>query len=299
MVASRVPQVVSIADSDGVLVQPGEHNVSDDVSRLFCFTPVVAFVATGRSIEWGWDIGVQIQARGVFGENAAAYQMGLSVNGQYRLEDPVCVVDTTEIERLKKAMRFQSDDHTLSATISLGAEAGRVLVEPGKRVILTLGSRTMHGFQLPDCRWSAEELKEKVLRLIRAEGLNIEVVGPHPDGNIDLQPIVDGKVVDKSNIPDILHTLYPSAMIIALVDGINDKSLARHPLVYPITFANGCKEVKEAVCERGGLIIPKVGHEGGCLEALYYIRREFLGMTDSSKWNQEQGWVVEEDPKRV
>ena len=291
MAATQVPQIAIIADSDGVLVQPGKHDVSKDVSRLFRFTPVVAFVATGRSLNWGWTIGEQIGARGVFAENSARYQFGRSVNFTYSLEEERCVVDPAHIQCLAKLIQLGRDEGGSIATIQINGTRGRVFVHPDKKATLTLGTRASDGSKVSGCPWISEQLKDKLTKLIEMQGLEIGCIGPFSDGNLDFQPQKDGRLVDKSWIPPIVQERFPSARPVALVDGINDVSLARHPLVYPITFANGCKEVKEAVRERGGLIIPKVGHEGGCLEALYYIRREFLGITQSSKWDQERGWM--------
>lgn len=275
------PKVVTVYDVDGVLVEMGERRVPSEVSNRFAINTIPTFVATGKPINWAWDIAVQIWGCGVFGENGAVYQMAHVENWGYtRVEEEVLTVDPGDIHRLLELLHFRRDDRNpyMQASITVEGKTDLVLVEPDKKVAVAFGTRGMHGFPFPSpgCRWSGEELCESISRLIEENGLGVRVIGPHPDGNIDFQPMVSDKVVDKSVIPGILRKLYPNAQIVVLVDGVNDISLAQHPDVFPITFANGCVQVKDVVRERGGLLINKVGYEGGVLEALEWINHEML-----------------------
>jgi len=282
------PRVAVIFDIDGVLVKEGERKVSDAIQRLCNLTPFLPFIASGKPINYCWILGHQISANGVFAENGTVHQLS---RDRVVADDIVSVVKNSDIALLKEALHFRGIGWA-HAEVEIDGEVSPVLFEPGKAAILTLAT-------LDNCRWTPLELKERVQTLIQKHRLRIEVVGPHKDGCLDFQPVDEhGQPYDKRSVPGVIKERFPFVQtIVALIDGDNDLPLASHPDVYPITFKNGSDGVKNIVGRRG-FVIEKVGYEGGCLEALYYIRREFLGITSSSKWSEEKrGWVEVKDPQ--
>ena len=285
------PRVAVIVDIDGVLVKEGGRKVSDDIQRLCSLTPFLPVIASGKSVDYCWILGYQISAKGVFAENGTVYQLFKTADDRVVTADVVSVVKNSDIALLKQALCFRETGHG-HAEIEIEGEVSPVLFEPGKAAILTLAT-------LDNCRWTPLELKERIQTLILKHRLRIEVVGPHKDGCLDFQPVDEhGQPYDKRSVPGVIRERFPFVQtIVALIDGDNDLPLASHPDVYPITFKNGSDKVKSIVGRRG-LVIEKVGYEGGCLDALYYIRREFLGITHSYKWDQDR-WGRVEDPKPV
>lgn len=278
-----------VFDADGVLVQQRQVKASLDLQNLLRGTPVLKFVASGRRLGSCWEIGSQISARGVFAENGARYQISSN--------DAKSAVLYNDIPRFKEIIEFERNGSPY-AKVTLGGKRSKVLVELGKQEILTLGTVSMRDqgleHKLPDCCWSSGELRELTIDVIKRESLNISVLGPYEDHNIDYQPIdPNGVPYDKRIIPDIICENFPWVKtIIVFVDGPNDVGLASRPDVLPITFENGCDEVKEVVEANGGIVFKGAGYEGGCIKAVQYVRKEILGMEffDLELARKRRGW---------
>jgi len=286
------PKVAGIFDLDGVLVPQRQVRIFQDLSVLLRATCMLKFVASGRPLGSCWEVGSQISARGVFAENGAWYQMSD--------DKPKSAVLSNDIPRFREAIGLEMPSGVGSpyARIMLGGECSPILVESGKQEILTLGTVSMReqGIEchLPDCRWDSKELRDLTLDVIKRQGLNIGVYGPYEDHNIDYQPMdLKGVPYDKRIIPDIIREHFPWVeKIIAFVDGPNDVGLAGQPGVLPITFENGCDEVKKVVKENGGIVFDGLGYVDGCINAVQHVRTEImsLGPFDLELAKKRRGW---------
>lgn len=277
------PEVAVIADLDGVLTEDGQTQVSEDLRPLFQLTPVLSFVASGRPLEYCWEVGSQIHARGVFAENGLRYQFTGVKDGKIYAEPAKAVACRNEIPRLKELIGFEVT-RAPRAKVTIEGDSSPVLFELGKKEMLTLATREVRDqglfVSLNDCRWTAQELHELSVRVIRSKGLRVAALGPYRDGNIDYQPAdQDGQPYGKRIIPQVIRQRFPWVKkIVVLVDGPNDVQLAADSDVFPVTFGNGCDATKKAVEENGGLVLESPGYEGGCVQAMQYIRQEFLGL---------------------
>ena len=182
-------------------------------------------------------------------------------------------------EDFRKAIQLRVGEG-LRATIQMNGEVYPVLIEQGKKEVFTLATKSIGGLVNEGLELNPEELKDKISEFLERRDLKIGVVGPYPDGNIDFLPLgEEGVMLDKGVVPGLIQSSFPSVTrIFALVDGDNDISLAAHPDVFPITFANGSDGVKTVVRQKGGIVIERVGYEGGCAEALRIIRSHFMGI---------------------
>lgn len=251
-----------IFDADGVLVEPNQTAVPKSVLKILRKSNALKVVASGKSLERCWEIGNQINAEAVFGENGAVYQ--------FRGDSPRHTVDMTAIATLKTLIHFRvTHIDPPQATITLNGKTSRMLYEPGKD-ILTLWTRAVSGRwdSFEGSLWEESFVIEKMREIIRRESLNINIVGPHSDGGIDFNPYG----VDKSQSIKILKEMFPALPVFVFVDGDNDKELAEHPDAFVVTFSNATETIMSIArqkIERGmGCVLGKPGYQSGLTEAL-------------------------------
>lgn len=272
-------KIALILDGDGVLVKPGTQDVPEEVRTLLFFTPeFFPIVATGRPLGWGWTIGEQIHAIGVFGENGLVFQ---SRKGE-QIEDAWSISRTlkTDAGALKEALHFEIIGGS-RAKITVNEQEYPVFVELGKEEILTLGTLEVEQRETEEFLLTPQELKQMCADIIRKNKLRIGILGPYSDGHVEFLPLSDdGRLLDKRIIPGILQFRFKGKFekLIAFIDGANDISLALHKDVFPVTFANGVDAIKQIVAARNGLIVDMPGYEGGCAEALRILRNDLLGI---------------------
>lgn len=248
------PKVALLFDVEGVAVMQGTLDVRQEIPQLLKHAPTFNCVVSGRDLDRCKLIAQQMgNIHALFAENGPLYQIGDM--------KPICIADRDALESFRKALCMQSvgDREVL---IEIGGVRSLVRVEPKISII---------SFE-PDgeCRWSPLELKEMLSDIVQARQLPAEVIGPHPDGGIDVQPFsIEGRPLNKGIVVNILRQAFPwIENFVAFIDGKNDRPLALHPDVFPITFQNGDEEIKTIVSQRGGWIIPEVGYLGGCTRAI-------------------------------
>ena len=249
--------VAAIFDLDGVVVAPGTSSVPQDVSGSLATAVTLNFIVSGRGLERCSRIGEQMGTiHGVFAENGPLYRL--------RGRDVVCAADESALDEFRDAvgMRLVGERE---AVIEIDGRSCRIGLEP-KRTIISFEPG-------PSCAWSPAQLAEKLSDLVRACRLRAQIIGPLHDGGIDVQPFsIDGFPLNKGITVDVVQTEFPEIeRVFALIDGKNDRPLAEHPRVFPITFRNGDRGIQDIVSRRGGWIIDQVGYLGGCAEAIRRI----------------------------
>lgn len=126
-------------------------------------------------------------------------------------------------------------------------------------------------------RW---ELTHHLRALIDRHGLALEVPDPHPDGAVDLLPLVEGRPVGKWSVPRLARQMFPDARLhlTHAGNGRNDLDALETPDVLPMTAAN-CEACLEAVRVGGGVVAGREAPEGGAVLECYaeLARRGFYG----------------------
>lgn len=263
---------IYIFDMDGVLVKPNHVEVKNEAIEALYGANAFIAIASGKTIDRCLTVGNQIGADAVFCENGAVYQI-MGRDKEYTTQD------MNDIKRLKYLLRFRkvvskNPDDPPQAVIVLQKKLARVIYEPGKD-ILTLWTRPVKGRweNFKGSRLDEARLIEEISAIIKADSLNIEIIGPHSDGGIDFMP----QGVDKSLSIKILREMFPDLPIFVFVDGDNDVGLAEHADTFVVTFANATQKIRAITQTKGQigkslLIADKIGYECGVSEALKIIR---------------------------
>lgn len=132
-------------------------------------------------------------------------------------------------------------------------------------------------------RW---ELAAYLTDLITARGWSLYVAEPHPDGAVDVLPMIDGpsgingRPVGKWTVPLLARRIFPEAdlRLTHAGNGGNDLDAMEEPEVLPLTAAN-CGRCAEVAGPRGGVVATRPAPAGAAFAECYLelARRGFYG----------------------
>jgi len=159
------------------------------------------------------------------------------------------IVDTArkalrDLEILKKALGLKSNPNKWMQ------DGLKQINRNGRRIVFIEGPK--HTIFTPvGVDISGKELRDIIARIIEEEGLHLTVSAPFANNAVDVIP----QGLTKACVVEVIQKLFGADVrIIALGDGISEIPLFRESPVFPITFSNVKKEVKQAVRKRGGII---------------------------------------------
>ncbi|MBI2577516.1 MAG: HAD family phosphatase [Candidatus Wildermuthbacteria bacterium] len=256
------PKLVFVFDIDGTLSPPGKGRVSKEVRALLKRAlPYPAFVASGMDGAYCEEVVRQIGGAGWFGETGAVYRRG---------RDAPVVNSNGGVRSLLDAIEFSPWNNRDGLAFARLGECTSILsFDPRARK----GSFVIRPD--PTGAYPSARLCEFLQEVIRERGLKVSIVGPYPDGNLDLVSYGrDDERISKATVIKLLREWFPEAGIVVFGDGENDVSMAELADLV-VTFANGHPELKRIAQERGGIVVPLPGPEGGCAMGIQWALQRF------------------------